>query len=233
MTDLLAFGLAAERGGPVTPETVERLRQDAAKALTDYAFRYLHNTVEQVRRDAVAEHLGRLRPPPGFLRRLRARCDDAGALLVVDAIYAGLGRTGELWPGAEVADVLCVGKALGGGIPLSAALFVREGLDRLWELGPEDVYTHTHVGNPLACAAALVVLEEVPRLLPRVHELGARFEAAGWWGRGLLRAREGSADEALARGVLVVPAGDGRLIQATPPLTLSDDELDEALTLLA
>jgi acetylornithine/N-succinyldiaminopimelate aminotransferase len=172
-------------------------------------------------------------PPDGFLEQLRARCDEAGALLIVDSIYAGLGRVGELWPGAEVADVLCVGKALGGGIPLSAALFLRRDLEALWQLGPEDVYTHTHVGNPLACAAALVVLHEVPPLLPRVQELGERFERAGWRGRGLLRARTGSADDALERGVLVVPAGDGSLIQATPPLTLSDDELDEALALLA
>jgi len=169
-------------------------------------------------------------PPDGFLEALRSRCDDAGALLVVDAIYAGLGRVGEMWPGEEVADVLCVGKALGGGIPLSAALFVRDGLDDLWRLGPEDVYTHTHVGNPLACAAALVVLEEAPRLLERVVAAGARFERAGWHGRGLLRARPGDADEALARGVIVVPAGlDGALVQATPPLTISDAELDEAL----
>jgi len=172
-------------------------------------------------------------PPESFLAELRARCDEAGALLIVDSIYAGLGRIGELWPGADVADVLCVGKALGGGIPLSAALFVRRDLEQLWALGPEDVYTHTHVGNPLACAAALVVLDEVPRLLPRVQELGERFERAGWHGRGLLRAKAGSADDALERGVLVVPAGDGSLIQATPPLTLSDDELDDALARLA
>jgi 4-aminobutyrate aminotransferase-like enzyme len=171
-------------------------------------------------------------PPDGFLAALRARTEEAGALLVVDSIYAGLGRVGELWPGAEAADILCVGKALGGGIPLSAALFVKPGLEALWQLGPEDVYTHTHVGNPLACAAALVVLEDVPPLLDRVVALGERFERAGWHGRGLLRAKSGSADDALERGVLVVPAGDGSLIQATPPLTLSDDEVDEALTLL-
>src|SRR5205085_2436399 len=128
-------------------------------------------------------------PPDGFLGQLRARCDDAGALLIVDSIYAGLGRIGELWPGADAADVLCIGKALGGGIPLSAALFVRRDLEQLWDLGPEDVYTHTHVGNPLACAAALVVLDEAPRLLPRVQELGERFERAGWHGKGLLRAK--------------------------------------------
>jgi 4-aminobutyrate aminotransferase/(S)-3-amino-2-methylpropionate transaminase len=169
-------------------------------------------------------------PPQGFLQTLRERCDEAGALLVVDAIYAGLGRIGELWPGEEVADVLCVGKALGGGLPLSAALFVRPGLEEVWELGPEDVYTHTHMGNPLACAAALVVLEEVPKLLGRVREAGERFERAGWHGAGLMRARSGDAEEAWRRGVLVVPAGaDGSLISATPPLTITDEEIDEAL----
>jgi 4-aminobutyrate aminotransferase/(S)-3-amino-2-methylpropionate transaminase len=173
-------------------------------------------------------------PPDGFLETLRGRCDDAGALLVVDAVYAGLGRVGELWPGAADADVLCVGKALGGGLPLSAALFVRDGLESLWEFGEVDVYTHTHVGNPLACAAALVVLAEVPALLEHVLAMGARFEQAGWRGRGLLRSRTGSAAGALERGVLVVPAGlDGSLIQATPPLTITAAEVDEALDRLA
>ncbi len=166
-------------------------------------------------------------PPSGFLDRLRQRCDEAGALLVVDAIFAALGRVGEMWPGEKVADVLLVGKPLGGGLPLSAALF-RGGLEETWELGDEDVYTHTHVGNPLACAAGLVVLEEVPKLLDRVHEAGERFERAGWHGAGLMRARPGDHEEALRRGVIAVPAGEG-LIQATPPLTIADDEIDEAL----
>jgi 4-aminobutyrate aminotransferase / (S)-3-amino-2-methylpropionate transaminase / 5-aminovalerate transaminase len=173
-------------------------------------------------------------PPDGFLETLRRRCDEAGALLLVDSIYAGLGRIGEMWPGEDVADVLCVGKALGGGLPLSAALFYRDGLEEVWRIGPEDVYTHTHTGNPLACAAALVVIEEVPELIEHVRSAGERFEQAGWWGRGLLRAREGDAEEALARGVLVVPAGlDGSLVQATPPLTITHAELDEAFERLS
>src|SRR5207248_727324 len=152
-------------------------------------------------------------PPDGFLRVLRERCDAAGALLIVDAIYTGLGRIGELWPGADVADVLCIGKALGGGLPLSAALFVRKDLAGAWELGPEDVYTHTHVGNPLACAAALVVLDEVPDLLARVREAGERFARAGWHGAGLMRARAGDFAAAERNGVIVIPAGeDGSLI---------------------
>lgn len=173
-------------------------------------------------------------PPDDFLEALRARCDDAGALLVVDAVYAGLGRVGSMWPGEQCADVVTVGKALGHGLPISAALFVRRDLGRAWELGPEDVFTHTHVLNPLACAAAHVVLDEVPPLLERVRAAGERFAGAGWDGRGLMRSRPGSADEAWRRGVLVVPAGlDGELISATPPLTITDEEIDEALEKLA
>ena len=172
-------------------------------------------------------------PPGDWLETLRRRCDEAGALLVVDSIYAGLGRIGELWPGEHVSDVICVGKALGGSLPLSAALFVRGGLASVWDLGPEDVFTHTHVGNPLACAAALVVLDEVPRLLERVGVAGRRFEEEGWHGAGLLRARVGDAQAAERNGVIVIPAGDGSLISATPPLTITDEELDEAFSRLA
>jgi 4-aminobutyrate aminotransferase/(S)-3-amino-2-methylpropionate transaminase len=172
-------------------------------------------------------------PPEGFLERLRERCAAAGALLIADEIYCGLGRTGVMWRSGDLADVICTGKALGGGLPLSAALF-RPGLERVWDLGPEDVYTHTHTGNPLACAAALVVLEEVPTLLDRVSSAGERFARAGWHGAGLMRARPGDAGEALRRGVIVVPAGeDGSLISATPPLVISDEEIDEALERLS
>jgi 4-aminobutyrate aminotransferase-like enzyme len=180
--------------------------------------------------EPVQGRAGAVVPPEAWLETLRSRCDDSGALLVVDAIYAGLGRIGEMWPGHDVADVICVGKALGGGLPLSAALFVRGDLEDLWDLGPEDVFTHTHVGNPLACAGALVVLDEVPRLLDHVLACGERFAAAGWHGAGLLRARRGDAAAAQRNGVLVIPAGeDGLLVSATPPLTISADEIDEAL----
>jgi acetylornithine/succinyldiaminopimelate/putrescine aminotransferase len=171
-------------------------------------------------------------PPDDFLPTLRRRCDEVGALLVVDAIFTGLGRIGEMWPGSDVADVLCVGKALGGGLPISAALFVKTDLEQVWDFGEEDLYTHTHSGNPLACAAALVVLEEVPKLLPRIAVLSERFASAGWQGKGLLRTASMNAAQAESVGVLAIPipASEGRtaLIQAAPPYTLTDDELDEA-----
>jgi 4-aminobutyrate aminotransferase-like enzyme len=172
-------------------------------------------------------------PPDGFLERLRERCDEAGALLACDEIYTGLGRTGALWRSGDVGDILVCGKALGGGLPLSACLLRPEHAEA-WELGPEAVYTHTHMGNPLACAAALVVLERVPGMLARVQAAGERFEAAGWHGAGLLRAKEGDAFAAWRRGVIVIPAGeDGSLMSATPPLTITDEEIDEALERIA
>jgi len=173
-------------------------------------------------------------PPDGFLEALRGRCDDAGALLVCDEIYCGLGRVGVMWPAGELPDLRLIGKALGGGLPLSAALFLRRELADLWDALPGDTYTHTHMGNPLACAAALVVLDEVPRLLDRVGAAGDRFTSAGWSGRGLLRSREGEWQRALDAGVITIPAGmQNELLSATPPLTISDTEIDEALERLA
>ena len=170
-------------------------------------------------------------PPDGFLETLRRRCDEAGALLVVDAIYAGLGRVGEMWPGEEVADVICVGKALGGGLPLSAALFYRDGARGGSGSSGPRTSTRTRTSATRSRAPRrLVVLDEVPKLLDRVHEAGRALRArpAGT-GAGCSALAQGDADEALERGVLVVPAGlDGSLIQATPPLTITDAELDEA-----
>ena len=187
--------------------------------------------------EPVQGRVGSRVPPLGFLEVLRERCDAAGALLIVDAIFTGIGRLGEMWPGSDVADVLCVGKALGGGLPLSAALFVRPELESVWDLGREDVYTHTHVGNPLACAAGLVVLEEVPLLLDRVRELSDRFGAAGWHGAGLLRTRRQNAAHAIRSGVLVIPipaqAEAHALMQAAPAFTITDEDLDEVFARLS
>ena len=174
-------------------------------------------------------------PPDGFLDMLRARCDEAGALLIADEVYTGLGRTGAMWASGGRADVIACGKALGGGLPISACLMRLEHAEA-WAAvtpGPEAIYTHTHTGNPLACAAALVVLDRVPELFERVRAAGQRFAAAGWHGAGLLRGKTGEAAHALERGVIVVPAGEhGELMSATPPLTITDDEIDEALELL-
>lgn len=66
VVDLLAFALGAEGGGPVTPEGVGRLRQQAEATLSEHSFRYLHNSIEEIRREAAAEQLAKLPRPPGF-----------------------------------------------------------------------------------------------------------------------------------------------------------------------
>lgn len=82
LTGLLAFALAAERRADAGPESVAQLRREAETALTDHAFRVLHNNVETLRRDAVMEHLGHLPRPPGLLRLISA---NLVALLLVGA----------------------------------------------------------------------------------------------------------------------------------------------------
>ena len=102
----------------------------------------------------------------------------------------------------------------------------------MWKLGVEDVYTHTHTGNPLACAGALVVLEEVPKLLPR--DRGALASASprrAGTGKGCCALRRAMRTMRARNGVLVIPVGN--LIQAAPPFTLTDAELDEAFARLA
>jgi hypothetical protein len=64
--DLMAFALAAEKRQPLTPEAIDRLRQEASAVLSEHAFRYMHNSVEQIRREAVAEQMARIARPPGF-----------------------------------------------------------------------------------------------------------------------------------------------------------------------
>ncbi|TDH64473.1 hypothetical protein E2C06_00575 [Dankookia rubra] len=81
--NLLAFAIATEAGHPLTPEGIEQSRQAAGSALSDHAFRYLHNTIDQIRREAAAEQLAKLPRPPGFGAILLAN-------LVALAIAGGL-----------------------------------------------------------------------------------------------------------------------------------------------
>jgi len=91
VVDLLAFALAAEAGDPPGPATVTRRREEAIRTMTDHAFRLLHNRVEEIRRDALAERLAALRPPPGLLTLVLA---NLVALGVVGALLAWLGGFG-------------------------------------------------------------------------------------------------------------------------------------------
>ena len=104
-------------------------------------------------------------PPAGFLPLLRRWCDQHGALLILDEIYTGFGRTGK-WFAAEhtgvVPDLICLGKALTGGFPLSACVGKTSVMDAAWPPSQgEAIHTSTYLGHPVGCAMALAQLKEL------------------------------------------------------------------------
>lgn len=117
-------------------------------------------------------------PPAGFLARLAEQARAAGALLIADEIFTGMGRTGELLAcdhDRVVPDLVCLGKALGGGMPLSACSGPREVMDAWPASSGEAVHTSTFQGHPLGCAAGLGFLAalEAEDLAGRARRLGA------------------------------------------------------------
>lgn len=200
-------------------------------------------------------------PPDGFLAELGARTRAGGALLVADEIFTGMGRTGSLFACERervVPDLVCLGKALGGGMPLSACCGPREVMDSWPPSTGEAIHTSTFLGHPLSCAAGLGFLAvlEADDLPGRAEKLGAHAleylkagldgcdRVADVRGRGLmlgveLRRRGGAAPgvdvagRALERGLIALPAGNaGDIVELTPPATLTRDELDRGLRIL-
>src|SRR5579872_3753110 len=198
-------------------------------------------------------------PSDDYLPGVRALCDEFGALLVLDEVQTGMGRTGtmfccEHWGVAP--DLMCLAKAFGGGvIPAGAVVGTKAVFSRLF--GNPFLHTTTFGGNPLACAAALatinVLIEE--QLPQRAATLGARLlvglrEAAKDYGdiivdirgKGMLMAMEFPNDELgfalgkemLQRGVLVSGTlVNARVIRIEPPLTLTEEQADRVCTALA
>lgn len=122
-------------------------------------------------------------PPPGFLPLLRKLCDEHKALLVLDEIYTGLGRTGK-WFACEhsnvVPDIICLGKALTGGFPLSACVGRSDVMDAAWPASSgEAIHTSTFLGHPVGCAMALAQIAEIERqqLVERSAALGTALLA--------------------------------------------------------
>jgi 4-aminobutyrate aminotransferase/4-aminobutyrate aminotransferase/(S)-3-amino-2-methylpropionate transaminase len=183
--------------------------------------------------------------PPDFPAKLKALCAAHGILYVDDEVQAGVGRTGPVWAiehyGVEP-DLLISGKSLGGGLPLAAVTGRAELMDAVHPGGLGGTFG----GNPVACAAAAVVLDTVatPEFRARSEQLGrtlrARLDAlAGVDGvvevRGLgpmlaielVDAARAAATltAARARGLLLLTCGlGGNVIRLLPPLTLSDDD---------
>jgi 4-aminobutyrate aminotransferase-like enzyme len=117
-------------------------------------------------------------PPPEFLPLLRKLCDEHGALLILDEIYTGFGRTGK-WFACEhsgvIPDLICLGKALTGGFPLSACVGRADLMDAAWPASTgEAIHTSTFLGHPVGCVMALAQIKEIERLKLPEHsaELG-------------------------------------------------------------
>lgn len=198
---------------------------------------------------------GGVRPAaPGFLRRARDLCDHHGALLVLDEIQCGMGRTGTLFAHTQdevTPDIVTLAKALGAGFPIGAMLAGA----RVAETMSVGAHGSTFGGNPLAAAVARVALAKLgsPAVLLNVERQARRLregladigQALGLFGeirgRGLMlgaaladpyRGRAGAIlDVAAAHGVLLLQAGPD-VLRLLPPLTVTDDELADGMARL-
>jgi acetylornithine aminotransferase/acetylornithine/N-succinyldiaminopimelate aminotransferase len=185
-----------------------------------------------------------------FARALEETCRRTGAFLIADEVQCGLGRTGHAFYYQKLGlqpDLVAVGKALGGGVPVGAAL----ASERVASAVSFGDHGSTYGGNLLACRAALVFLETLVDggLLAHVGEVGAHLEArlrslaarhpaivdirgAGvMWGIELGGPADAVVAEALARGLLVNRTA-GTVVRLLPPLTITAAEVDRAMAIL-
>ena len=158
-----------------------RARADLAKLEPRLAAELRKHKVGAILVEPIQGRGGTNIPPPGFLKLLRNVCNKHGALLICDEVYTGFGRTGR-WFASEhfsvTPDILCLGKALTGGFPLSACVGSASVMDRAWpQSAGEAIHTSTFLGHPVGCAMALASLRELDsRNLPkRSAEMGRLF----------------------------------------------------------
>lgn len=211
------------------------------------SIRMIRRKTAMVFLEPIMGEAGVIVPPPGYLRAVRERCDEVGALLTMDCIQTGIGRTGE-WFGFEdegiKPDVITIAKGIGGGLPLGAMI----ALGKSAELFTPGSHGSTFGGNPIACAAANVVLDEISNknmlrsnklkgdLLKRlISAIPGVVEVRG---KGLLvgieveeqRAKEIAAD-LLKRGFLVNSANES-VIRIAPGYLITERNIETFATTL-
>ena len=202
---------------------------------------------------------GYLTPPDGFLAGLRALCDEHGILLIFDEVQSGIGRTGKMFAcehwGVQP-DILTSAKGLGSGLPIGAVI-ARKSIMSQWQRG---AHGNTYGGNPITCAAANATIDLVRGgLVDNAARVGAHFierlrqlqrdypcigEVRGkglWIGMELVENDAGKTPatalceavitKAFHNGLLLLSCGTST-VRFMPPLTVSTDEVDEAMALL-
>jgi acetylornithine/succinyldiaminopimelate/putrescine aminotransferase len=177
VTGAIGFGVVLGPHVAFAPWPSSRAHPDEACAAVADAWDRAATPIGAVLVEPVQGRGGVRIPPDGFLSRLRSLCDTRGALLITDEILTGLGRCGARWQAiaqGTVPDLTCVGKALGGGMPVSACLGRAEPMAAWGEPAGEALHTGTFFGHPLACAAALTALEILEE-----HDLAARAQRTG------------------------------------------------------
>jgi len=189
-------------------------------------------------------------PPPDYFKSVREICDRAGALLILDEIQTGLGRTGRMWASEHwkvTPDIMAVSKGLGGGLPLGAALARSEIVESL----KRGEHTSTFAGNPLACAAGSATLDFILKNdLPSKAETRGRMMKDGLSriasehrisrevrGVGLMLALEARVDihepllEALKKGVIFAYSGH-EVFRFLPPIVINESQIGKGLEVL-
>lgn len=197
--------------------------------------------------------------PPGFLQELQEVTHRYDAIMITDEVFTGVYRTGpflasaqEVWP-----DIICMGKALGGGMPISVTAAKESVLTGMGRAGSESIHTATFISHPLSCAAGIAVLQETKRMrasqragqlervfydfFDSVSRPGAIADIRGKGGMLAIELKSDVKDSEItglhkkikSAGMLVLPAGEyGRVIELTPPLVIKDGKFRDALEVI-
>ena len=191
-----------------------------------------------------------------WLTDLRSLCDATGALLIVDEVFTGFWRTGEVFAHRHhgvTPDIIACGKILGGGMPISACIGNGDAMSG-WPVSTgESIHTSTFLGHPGGCAAASATLKALSDM-----DAGATVKRLGKYlrnhldilatkhagkitdirGKGLMLGIQMDApgvavtlsDALLQRGIITLPAGNGDVLELTPPFVVQDAQLDFVVT---
>ena len=235
-------------------ENVPTLRQ-SAKVLKQL---FKDHSIGAVLVEPIQGRAGMRSAQSGFLKLLRQQCDKHNAILIFDEILTGFGRTGN-WFACEdesvFPDLICLGKALTNGFPLSVCVGKAEVMDRAWPKSEgEAIHTSTFLGHPVGCAMALAQLRELreKKLITQAIRIGKKLEqlckkfpipAARFVGKGLIAGLAFDESEGprvfavvkdmLRRGYILLPTGEhGNVIAFTPAFTITEKQLERTLRAL-